>query len=237
MEEQLELLVVACAAYDAGRKVMAKAIATHLRVLLHESKTSKPLLEQIKQRNGFFYDTNRRWGDSAGDRPLWSRLVLLAGHLLPDSKEMQFVPVLGMARDPYRKRSFERWWTDPVVWNADGTLFSRKDIVTSVADTDGGAHVDAGLDPAYAKLKKEGIGMTRDGTIHSVSWNVGNVGVLRAALPPSPSPGPDAAPSSPPETTSDPLVNLEGAVLRQIAHEVLLTLRRRQISFKEPYPH
>lgn len=55
---------------------------------------------------------------------------------------------------PMRLVRFPDWWDDPVIKDKSGSMFSRKDLVLNVADTDGGAHVDPELDEAYMALSR-----------------------------------------------------------------------------------
>jgi len=50
---------------------------------------------------------------------------------------------------------FADWWNEAVLKDADGTLYSRCELVLAVANTDGGAHVDPEMDAAYQKLTRE----------------------------------------------------------------------------------
>ncbi|MNY38532.1 hypothetical protein D3C86_1731660 [compost metagenome] len=54
-----------------------------------------------------------------------------------------------------RKVSFEDWWDKIVFVDQHQSRFSRKDIVLTVANQDGGAHVDPSLDESYIRLAKE----------------------------------------------------------------------------------
>ena len=47
---------------------------------------------------------------------------------------------------------FNDWWDQPVIRDNNDTIFTRKDIVLNVADTDGGSHVDPGLTTEYTEL-------------------------------------------------------------------------------------
>jgi hypothetical protein len=50
---------------------------------------------------------------------------------------------------------FVTWWNDLVIQDNLGNHFSRKDLVLEVANTDGGAHIDAALDANYASLTRD----------------------------------------------------------------------------------
>lgn len=91
---------------------------------------------------------------------------------------------------PMRSVPFTSWWCDPVLKDVKGRKFSRLDLVSHVADTDGGAHVDPSLDEAYMALSRQ----------NSLGWVLGDGRTPLEGRP-------------------------ELACARQIAHEVLTTLR------------
>lgn len=49
--------------------------------------------------------------------------------------------------------NFDDWWNE-IIFDDRENKFTRKDIVTFVANQDGGAHVDPELNESYAKLTK-----------------------------------------------------------------------------------
>jgi hypothetical protein len=51
---------------------------------------------------------------------------------------------------------FQVWWSEPFVTDQHGTGFARSDFVLSVANQDGGAHIDATLGAQWAALTREG---------------------------------------------------------------------------------
>ena len=59
-----------------------------------------------------------------------------------------------------RPLSFEGWWSEIVFVDDRRAVLTRKDLVLSVADQDGGAHVDANLNETYGRLSRE----------HSLGW-------------------------------------------------------------------
>ena len=48
---------------------------------------------------------------------------------------------------------FNDWWNE-IIFDDKKNKFTRHDIVTYVANQDGGAHVDSELDESYATLTK-----------------------------------------------------------------------------------
>jgi hypothetical protein len=57
LAEQLQFLQVSAAAFDAGFEGEAKRLAVVLRILLHDTKSSKSLLGQLGRKGGPFFDT------------------------------------------------------------------------------------------------------------------------------------------------------------------------------------
>ena len=55
---------------------------------------------------------------------------------------------------------FNDWWNE-IIFDDKKNKFTRRDIVTYVANQDGGAHVDPELDESYATLTKmDSLGWT-----------------------------------------------------------------------------
>jgi hypothetical protein len=48
---------------------------------------------------------------------------------------------------------FTDWWKTEIVCLTAGVRMTRKSLVLAVANTDGGAHVDASLEPDYTTIK------------------------------------------------------------------------------------
>ncbi|WP_147294418.1 hypothetical protein [Arthrobacter sp. RT-1] len=57
---------------------------------------------------------------------------------------------------------FDPWWTEQRMFDPQGNAVSRKQIVTWLANKDGGAHIDE-LPPTYEALSRNGsMGLTYD---------------------------------------------------------------------------
>jgi len=73
------------------------------------------------------------------------------------------VPLIetGGNADKEKMIPFEEWWTEPVLKDSKQNCFSRRDLVSHVANTDGGAHVDSDFTEAYMALSRQNsIGVT-----------------------------------------------------------------------------
>ena len=151
LTEQLQLLRLSCEAFDRGIEAVGKHIALSIRVLIHQHGQSKALLDQLKIRPDYFLD-------SAG--------TLLAENLLTEFPLLfmeistgghgRYLPKVaaGTSPEPMRPLRFPDWWNNPVLRDKKRRIFSRKDLVLHVVDTDGGAHVDPELDQAYMEISR-----------------------------------------------------------------------------------
>jgi len=148
--DQLDLLRVSCTAYDDGIEAAGKTIATMLRVLLYSHNESRGLLDQLGYRNGRFISSCEKFNElNYAPRPM-----LLHINVTPTGVNWEPRAV----SDPHCKESrrlpFAEWWSETIVLDGKGRKFTRMGLVKHVADTDGGAHVDPGLDDWYMDLTR-----------------------------------------------------------------------------------
>jgi hypothetical protein len=195
LRQQFELLKGACSRYDAGDDLEVINIAVRLRVILHGPKS---LVGQLHLATDLrFRDTSTHRLDP--DRN--SCIANIGVDLRPDGARWR--PLLDDWPDGHPKPPplrFNVWWTEPIMPASGPQGFdhtprhSRQELVLAVANQDGGAHVGH-RDAAYDKL-------TRDHFTYEVSRRTGDQ-------------------VSPYEPVQGNPVNV---CLRQIAHEVLVTL-------------
>jgi hypothetical protein len=151
LREQVSLLLFYCEGYDKGERALAKPMATTLRLLNHKTATSLPLLEPLGLRSGHFYRVAPKKVDNKNPA---SECGLISAYVsdVPGHRKAEYVaktpPLALKDRLPYAD-----WWNGPVLRSSDGITMSRRDIVTAVANTDGGAHVDAGVTKLYEAFR------------------------------------------------------------------------------------
>jgi hypothetical protein len=151
LKNQIILINNSTKLYDSGCESEAINLATRIRVLVHSTSNSISLLSQLKKSDILFYDSVSTY--ESDDLMTQSSILIMK----LDSRGAEYTapldnPAIGRK---YRKRSFSNWWERVYIFkDKDGNLFSRKDIVLGVADTDGGAHIDPRLDRAYANLSR-----------------------------------------------------------------------------------
>lgn len=218
LKEQVSLLVAFCERYDAGDHFFAKSMATALRVCLHHQGRSNALLHQLGLRSGRFY--------TAAPKPNLRRVPvgcgLVAMSFTPE-RQGHYVPLLGYLGHVERL-SFSEWWGGVVLRAPTGEIMSRRDIVTAVADMDGGAHVDARLNRTYAAFRTGSLLGMRATNIED-----GKIQMVIPILSPSRN---DREAESQEGLLSSP----QYPSLRTITHEVLLTLEKyAPWTFVRPY--
>lgn len=148
LAEQLDFLELSCKSFDNGFIHEAKRLATTLRVLVHDTKSSKSLLSQLQIKNNLgFIDTCL---DLNPKNLLPHNGILLT--FLTDSGANYVAPldsgVLGMRHS----KGFDTWWNKIVFAENIHKGYSRKDLVLQLANKEGGAHVDPKLDKKFNEL-------------------------------------------------------------------------------------
>lgn len=215
LKEQISLLIAYCAQFDAGQKIMVKPMATCLRVLLHsKGNNARALLDQLRLR------TDIRWRSVAqAGHPRHHRFhcSIIGFHVQmtagTSERSSGCDPILATPSEiAVRRTPFPQWWTEPIAYDQKKEkVFSRMDIVRHMTDTDGGAHVDPGIDIDYSDLQDGGflnIGMVASQSVIGIS--LGGQG--------------------------EPIRGAAAAAIRTIAHETLLTLSERAPQyFTQPY--
>jgi hypothetical protein len=164
--EQLELLSVLAQSYDSGSEVAAKSMATCVRVLLHNTDRSFSLLKQLGLDGSDIFDTcaEIEGSPTTGAIQIGSSAGLVALALGEDGKG-RYIPYLDETPPFHGKKvPFKDYWGAVVFTDNFGAKFTRKDIVLTVANQDGGAHIDPQIDEKYVQLSRK----------NSMGWEAGN---------------------------------------------------------------
>lgn len=158
LRRQLLFIHSSCSGYDSGILEEALRIAVSLRVLFHQTASSHSLIEQLGTRSSLhllstFQEQNPKETDQG-------RAVSIGGTL----SKSGVAPELDQS--PHRRfLPFATWWSEIV--HTFGSHFSRRDIILSAANQDGGAHVAPAPSPNIQELRS-GVGTirytTKDGT-------------------------------------------------------------------------
>jgi len=152
LAEQLEYLRLSCASFDGGCEAEAKRLTAPLRVLLHDGKgCSRSLLGQLGLKGVPFWDSAPP--DVPGNLLSYSGLVGMS--LSTQDGAKYYAPLDNRIPGGGRWISFDAWWNAIVFRDNAGNSLSRKELVLTVAEQDGGVHVDAALNENYAKFTQD----------------------------------------------------------------------------------
>jgi hypothetical protein len=150
LREHLQFLKSSADAYDGGFEGEAKRIAVSIRVLVHDTGRSRSLLGQLSRKEHDFVDS--AFPLVPHNKSTHSGLVVTS--MVPGigAKYVAFLdkPPHGQVRSV----NFDSWWSAPVFIDSSGRTMNRKDLILTVANQDGGAHVDSALDATYADLSR-----------------------------------------------------------------------------------
>lgn len=162
LRENIGFLEASAAAFDVGHHAEAKRLAATIRVLVHDTPKSRSLLGLVGIKAQLGYVNTAIPFNPAN---LLTHHGLVGIGVGPKGPAY-WAPLEKGPRPRYGHppSSFEDWWSQVVINDKSGGIFTRKDLVLALANKDGGAHVDPELEPSYAAL-------TRD---NSVGWTASN---------------------------------------------------------------
>jgi hypothetical protein len=148
LREQMEFLRTSLRGFYAGDFAESVRIATVIKVLVHESGMSKPLLKQAKP-NGLDLPILEHAGEWTGQEEIFSFAVSV--RLGPT-----IAPAVDLGSSHHTLSSVGAWWNRTVFTfqSRIGTqlIYRRKQVVLILSSKEGGAHVDQNEDPDYARL-------------------------------------------------------------------------------------
>lgn len=150
LKDTIQALELSSRALDGGFEGEANRLAAAIRVLVHDTGSSKSLLGQLGQKSIQFYETSI----PRDLRTITPYSGLTAIELTPEGPK--YVALLDMLppTPPPRWVSFDEWWNRVIFVDQKGSETSRRDLILAVANKDGGAHVDPVLDEKYADLSR-----------------------------------------------------------------------------------
>jgi len=160
LKEQITFMKQSAISYDNGFEGEGKRLAVVIRVLVHDTSQSTSLLTLLGRKNILFYDSATDYNP----RNLLPSSCLTMMRLSTKSGADYVAPLdnLSPSRSKNKKVSFDEWWGKIVCKDNANNLFTRKDLVLTVANKEGGTHIDPKLDQAYANLSR----------FNSLGWKV-----------------------------------------------------------------
>ena len=152
LQDQIAFMIQSASSYDNGFEGEAKRLATAIRILVHDTPQSTSLLTQLDKKDILFYSSASNYDPLS----LITVNCLTAMRMGPNGAD--YVAMLdNLPPGRWKKMSFDRWWKREIMYRDSArNTFSRKGLVLTVADKEGGAHIDRKLDQAYANLSRFG---------------------------------------------------------------------------------
>jgi hypothetical protein len=149
LKTQLSFIARSCELYDQGYKEEALRIAVSLRVMFHDTTRSISLLKHLQRKESIHlistFVSQKSMNDEYGNVH-WHTLI----PVMLTSQGVQ-API-----NSWPTRSIlvlDDWWQEQI-WLEGPIALSRKDIILSAANQDGGAHVDANPNEKTKKVKQ-----------------------------------------------------------------------------------
>jgi hypothetical protein len=150
LKDIIEALQLSSKAFDEGHEGESKRLAAAIRVLVHDTESSKSLLGQLGLKNMQFYDTS----SPRPSNKVMTYHGLIAIELTPQESKYKALFDELPPDTPPRWISFEEWWNKVIFVDNKWSETTRKGLICAVANKDGGAHVDPVLDKKYADLSR-----------------------------------------------------------------------------------
>jgi len=194
LREQLALIKNSCKLFDEGSVVEYKNLATRLRLLLHDTGKSKSLLKLLNIKDSILF-TDTCLPYIQNDVSIsWYGLVIR------QTSFKDSTPIINEFPESITKVPFEQWWNKTILEDTQKNFLRRHEVILTVADKDGGAHIDNIWDE---EKEKAFIGMQFQNSLGALtSKDGGNNWEVSLAIP---------------------------STIRQIAEEVLMTLDEEYI--------
>jgi hypothetical protein len=189
LKEQIGFIQRSVAAFDEGYEDEAKRLALTVRVMVHDTKKCASLFTQLGMKNSLQF-CDSAWPHNQRSLISYGGLVCHASGAANNT--LRYLAFLDHSPFPAKNVDFDEWWNALVFSKPDNTALSRRDLVLTVADQDGGAHVDPAIDEIYATLVEGSF----------LGWETKDD-----------------------EGNTFQIAGPERAAIRQIAHEMLRTLK------------
>lgn len=148
LEQHRQLLRSAIGQMTEGNLVHALTVATSIRVLIHETGSSIPLLKRL--RNDYLslpiFTAPAPRPQPCPPNVRAVTVMHIAANLMVAGGKLSLNPAMKI--ESCEQRTLGRWWTDLGLVVPGGTPLSRKDIILGIANKEG-AHVDDDMPRNY----------------------------------------------------------------------------------------
>jgi hypothetical protein len=157
LKKQVKFLLNSCALFDKGDMEEAIRIATCVRILIHDTRKSISLLKHLNAKDIVLFSTIRHFPE--GKDGYHCITVFSLGKLILSKDKMGYIPNLeDFKAGTSLVLPVDEWW-EQIVWILSPECkLSRKRIILSAANQDGGAHVDFKFSYDYERLTQYSAG-------------------------------------------------------------------------------
>ena len=150
LKEQMDFLRSSLRAFYEGNFAESLRIATTIRILVHETGMSKPLLTQARPDGLALQIKDNIAETEPGVQEVFSFAVGV--RMGPGAT---VAPAVDLGSSHYTLNSVGAWWNRAALsFPSNGTrmIYTRKKVILTLANREGGAHVDPDEDPDYVRL-------------------------------------------------------------------------------------
>jgi hypothetical protein len=150
LREQMDLLRTSVRAFYEGNFAESLRIATTIRILVHETGMSKPLLTQARPDGLDLQIKDNIAKTEPGEQEVFSFAVGV--RLGPGAT---VAPAVDLGSSHYTLNSIGAWWNRTALSFQSKRvqmIYTRKKVILTLANREGGAHVDPDEDPDYVRL-------------------------------------------------------------------------------------
>jgi hypothetical protein len=151
-EEQRHLLRKSIKEFESGDLSEGIRIAIAIRVLVHETGPSKPLLAQLTHNYLQLEILDRKPKPIAAGPPGTRAAVVMSVPINVTISDRGVFFNSQLSGETYVPSVLGRWWTRNCLVLPGLGGFTRKEIILGLANKEGGAHVDVNLPRRYRQL-------------------------------------------------------------------------------------
>jgi len=151
LKEQLQHIEDSIESYDRGLDIAAQKIVVALRILFSDTKNSKSLLTNLSIKSDMLIisSVSQYWPTNLIP---FNELIVTEAKFTNVESSGKWIPRCHTdIKLPNKWLQANDWWNE-IVFDDKVTVFSRRDIVLTVADKEGGAHVDTELTEEFVNL-------------------------------------------------------------------------------------
>lgn len=144
LQEQLNFLKKSAESFDEGFLEEAKRMSVVIRTLVHDTRNSTSLLKQLNKKDVLFLDTANPYNPNN----IISQFCLLSLKITHSGANFSAL----LDTQEIKKLEFSKWWNKIIIADKHGQTITRRELILTLANQDGGAHIDPKLDEKYANL-------------------------------------------------------------------------------------